>query len=105
MKTNKICKFLLITPEACISVNPLPPKPSLVQMYSVRHVDTDEVAQLIRAASPESLPLDCMPTSLLKVTIDVMAPLLTQLALPTYLSPLVSSLHEKPVSDVIIAVD
>jgi len=61
-------------------LNPPSLQPSLVQMHSLRHVDTDEVSQLIRAASPKSSPLDCMPTPLLKATVDVMAPLLTQLA-------------------------
>jgi len=61
-------------------LNPPSIQPSLVQMYSVRRVNTDEVARLIPAASPKSLPLDCMPTQLLKATVDIMAPLLTQLA-------------------------
>ena len=39
-----------------------------------------EVVRLIRQAPPKSSPLDCMPTSLLKATADVMAPLLAQLA-------------------------
>jgi len=61
-------------------LNPPSLQPSLVQMHSLCHVDTDEVTRLIRAASPKSSPLNCMPTPLLKATVDVMAPLLTQLA-------------------------
>jgi len=70
---------------ACLSAafpisNPSPSQLSLVQMYSQHHVNTDEVARLIRSASPKSSPLDCMPTPLLKATVDIMAPLLAQLA-------------------------
>lgn len=60
--------------------NPPPSQPSLVQMFSLHYVDTEEVARLIRSAPPKTSPLDCMPTSLLKATVDVLAPLLAQLA-------------------------
>ena len=45
-------------------------------------VTSDEVARLITLLPPKSSPLDCLPVSLLKqnVVIDVMAPLLAQLA-------------------------
>jgi len=43
-------------------------------------VTVDEVAQLIRALPPKSSPLDCLPVSLLKSSVDVMAPLRARLA-------------------------
>jgi len=75
-------------------LNPPSLQPSLVQMYSLCHVDTDEVARLIRAASPKSSPLDCMPTPLLKATVDVMAPLLTQLANSSFAAGVFSSRYK-----------
>jgi len=45
-------------------------------------VTVDEVARQIKLLllPPKSLPSDCLPRSLLKASIDVMAPLLAQLA-------------------------
>ena len=43
-------------------------------------VTVDEVAKVIRLLPSKSSPVDFMPTSLLKSTVDVMAPLITRLA-------------------------
>ena len=64
--SDKLCRVagevatrLLTTPPIS---NPPPSQPSLVQMYSLHHVNTDDVAQLIRTASPKSSPLAaCQP--------------------------------------------
>lgn len=74
---EEVCARLAMT--AGISRS-LPSRSSLVYMDTLRCTDAAEVARLIRQAPPKSSPLDCMPTSLLKATADVMAPLLAQLA-------------------------
>ena len=57
-----------------------PYQPSLVLFNVFSSVSVDEVVRLIRALPPKSSPLDCLPVSLLKSSVDVMAPLLARLA-------------------------
>ena len=53
---------------------------SAVSMDSFSSVTVDEVTRMIRQLPPKSSPLDCMPVSLLKDSVEVMAPLLARLA-------------------------
>ena len=49
-------------------------------MSTLEHVTTDEVADVIRLLPQKSSPLDVMPVSLLKLSADIMAPLIARLA-------------------------
>jgi len=60
--------------------NPPPPQQSCADVLPVACQHTWSRTTDLRAAFPKSLPLDYMPTPLLKATVDVMAPFLTQLA-------------------------
>lgn len=56
-------------------------RPISVSSLNVFGTVTDgEVARVIHLLRPKSSPLDCLPTSLLKASVDVMAPLLSHLA-------------------------
>jgi len=48
-------------------------------LQDFEQVTTDEIAKLIRQLPPKSSPMDCLPTFLLKTTVDVMAPALARL--------------------------
>ena len=50
------------------------------EMNCLSAVTVDEVARQIKLLPPKSSPSDCLPVSLLKASVDVMAPLLAQLA-------------------------
>ena len=50
------------------------------EMICLTAATVDEVARQIKRLPPKSSPSDCLPVSLLKASVDVMAPLLAQLA-------------------------
>ena len=50
------------------------PRHDPTSLDELTEVTIDEVARLIRTLPTKSSPADCMPTSLLKSTVDVMAP-------------------------------
>ena len=53
--------------------------PSSVTLSEFSAVTEEEVAHLFKWLPPKTSPLDCLPVSLLKATVHVMAPLLAQL--------------------------
>ena len=49
---------------------------AMLSMLTLEHVTTDEVVNVIRLLPQKSSPLDVMPVSLLKLSADIMAPLI-----------------------------
>jgi len=49
-------------------------------MSTLEYISTDEVADIIRLLQQKSLSLDIMPVFLQKLSADIMAPLIVQLA-------------------------
>ena len=70
----------------CVAISLSPPVTRICPstLSALGTVTTDEVARVIRLLPQKTSPLDIMPVSLLKLSADIMAPLIARLAI--YLS-------------------